>query len=170
MKKPFLLRYILFFLCCFQVSAFAVSQQNIHIKADHMQLNVKLRRTIYIGHVLIKTQTTQLEGQQITIQRDQNDQVSAILDVGDPAYYSDQPQDPKQKPTLAHAKMIEYYPQKHLAILKGEAFAKQGENVIQAPLIHYDTKNGLLTAFGNKETQVYMDVIADEDGIPSNSS
>ena len=152
------LQYCFIFLCfAFLGNSFATPKQNIHIQADHMRLNIKTKITTYTGNVLIKKPQVQLKGEKIVIKRNRDNQIVSIINHGNPAYYSDQ--STKQKPIFAHAHIIEFYPKKHQAILKGKASIKQGVDVIHAPIVHYDTKNHVISAFGNKKTQIQMKVL-----------
>ena len=152
------LHFFLLYVLLISSSGATTSNQNIQIQADHMQISTK-NTIIYMGHVVIRKENTQLEGQKIIVQRDGNDQITCIIDYGNPAHYSDQEIDSKQKSVFAHAKIIEFYPKKHLAILKENAFVQQGVDTINAPAIRYDTKNGLLYASGNQKMQMHMSVV-----------
>lgn len=65
----------------------------------------------------------------------------------------------QDKPEVhAYAKKIEYFPEKHLLILKDDAIVIQGDNKIEAPIIKYNilTHHVLTQAIDGKRTKLII--------------
>lgn len=113
--------------------------QPVHFKADTVSYNHTTGVGIYTGHVTIVQGTTQIIANQIVTYSNQQNQVQKAIAIGTPAQYQTQPK-PNQALIQADASTIEYYPQKRLAILKGNASVVQNKNVLKSPWISYDMK------------------------------
>ena len=141
----------------------------LKITADSVNMNYKERITTYIGHVDAKNEDSELKGDKIITHHDQHNKIILMIDTGCPATFKTITS--KSKPALnAQAKIIKFFPQQHLAILIGNAYARQGTNSIHASIIHYDTQKRILHSSSNQKSRVHIRIQRSEDRGQKNFS
>lgn len=133
-----------------QASAQLQSNKPLSISSDAATILYQKGHDIYQGNVIVKQNQSQLKGDKLDAYRNTQGQIYKVLVNGQPATI-DSTQD---NPLHAHAQTILMSPQLHHILLLGNAFAKQGNNVINAPIISYDTKKARLQAYHQGDNSV----------------
>lgn len=131
----------------------------LELSADTADLNQQSHRGEYIGSVELNQGTSHLRAASaITEGNKQNKLVMALAkgNAKEQAHFwvltaLDKP------PLHAYADTIQYFPDKHLIVLSGNARVVQGDNSFSAPKINYDTlKQHVLSKNDGKERTVII--------------
>ncbi len=113
----------------------------IYLSSDSADLNQSTHRGEYIGHVDFRQGTSHITAVRAVTLVDKSNRLTQAFAYGDEkerAHFSTITD--KQKPRLhAHAKIIRYFPSKHLIELEGEAEVTQDNDRFEADMIQYDT-------------------------------
>lgn len=113
-------------------------QQKLILKSAAASLNIETGISVYRGNVTVDQGTTHLLADTLTLHTNKQNELTAATAIGKPAHYRTIPR--LGKPEFhADADMIEYYPDKNLIILIGNAIAKQENNTYRGPRIEYNT-------------------------------
>lgn len=167
MKNPINLRYLLkhgifFYLALvtpFKLFALASDkQQPATMLADSLTYNKNTGIGVYTGHVQITQGTTKITANQITTYSDKNNNITKAIATGTPATYTSQTQ-ANQPPMQATAATIQYFPDKQLVLLIGNAVVTQKQNVLKSPWISYDMKNNMIVTSNNKAAKQRTTII-----------
>lgn len=136
------LSIFLMIMCCASVS-FALesdNQQPLELKASSADINQSEHKGIYSDGVEFDQGSTHIRADRAITKTDNNNKLTMAVIYGNAqnqAHYWSQME--KNKPDLhAYADMIEYYPDKKIIRLIGNARVEQGENLFTAPKISYD--------------------------------
>lgn len=132
------------------------SEKTAQVTADSVQYNNKTGVAKYIGHVKATQGTTIVTAEQITLYRNDDNDIERIVATGKPAQYSTQPA-PNQPRLQASANTIEYYPLQGKVQLIDQGIATMGNNRFSANHITYDMNQQLLessTRYGGQSTIV----------------
>ena len=130
------------------VSAHALStdrDQPINIEAERAEADEKSRVTIYRGHAIITQGTLRITGDKIEIYLNEADEFVKLVSVGRPASMRQLPDDSEEYRT-AKAKRLEYFADRDLIVLLGDAVYGQGGDQISAARIEYDSRRGRMRA------------------------
>lgn len=120
------------------------------IRADKITFDQKQHTSTYINNASICQGTTHLSGQKITLTLNQsNSTIRKLIDIGHPAHFNTL-QKSNDKPLMAQADTIIYYPQKQQALLLGHGQIKQDKNIFRGPHIWYDIRNQIVTSTTKK--------------------
>lgn len=137
------------------VNAQMDQSKRLTISSDEATMHYHEGYDVYSGHVTVKQNLSKLTGDELRAYRNKQGQVYKVLVNGQPAkLYTQNTQ--KQKPLHAHAQTMLITPQLHQVLLLGHAHAQQGDNIINAPIINYDTQNAVLKAYhqGNNSVKI----------------
>lgn len=116
-------------------------KQVLQMRAGSADLNQQTHQGIYIGDVQLDQGTTHIRAvEAITTGNEKNQLILAVIkgDKRSQAHYWTLI-DENKPPVHAYADIINYYPEKHLIELIGNARVEQGTNSFAAPKISYDT-------------------------------
>ncbi|WP_297888538.1 lipopolysaccharide transport periplasmic protein LptA [Sulfurihydrogenibium sp.] len=127
---------------------FAQQQTNkkepVVINADKLEYNNKEKLAIYTGNVDVKKGNFNLKADVVKIYLDEKGDVSRIYASGN-VYF-------QQENKWGKAKEGEYYKDKNLIILRGNAEVHQDKNVVEGDEIHYytDEEKAVAISKGNR--------------------
>ena len=121
------------------------AEQPIHIEADRAEADESKRVTIYRGDAVITQGSLRITGDTVWIYFNTEDEFVKLVSVGSPAHLRQLP-DGSDDYRTADAKRLEYYAQKNLILMLGNAVYGQGQDRIQAERIEYDSKRGRMLA------------------------
>ena len=115
----------------------------IYLSSDSADLNQSTHRGEYIGHVDFRQGSSHITSARAVTLVDKDNKLTQADAYGDEkvrAHFSTLTD--SNKPRLnAYAKIIRYFPKKHLIELEGHAEVTQGNDRFEADLIKYDTLN-----------------------------
>lgn len=124
-------------------AAFALeadNQEPLELKASSADINQSEHQGTYTNGIEFDQGTTHIRADRAITKTDKNNKLTQAVIYGNKntqAHYWTQME--KSKPDLhAYADIIEYYPDKKIIKLIGNAKVKQGENLFTAPKISYD--------------------------------
>jgi lipopolysaccharide export system protein LptA len=113
----------------------------IHVDADNALFTQQTHKGIYTGNVTLVQGTTNLTAHKaMTLGNEKNNLIlaEAYGNGKEQAHYWTKTA--VDKPVFhAYADTIRYYPEKHYIELIGHAKVMQGDNVLTAPMVRYDT-------------------------------
>ena len=119
--------------------------QPIHINAAEAEADNQNRVTIYRGDVVITQGTMRITGDTVWIYFDESNAITKLVSEGKPAHFRQLPDDGDVYQT-ADARRMEYYADKDLIVMLGDARYGEGDDRITAERIVYDSRNGRMTA------------------------
>lgn len=119
--------------------------QPIHINAAAAEADNQERVTIYRGDVVITQGTMRITGDTVWIYFDENDSMTKLVSEGEPAHFRQLP-DTGDIYQTADARRMEYYADRDLIVMLGNARYGEGDDRVTAERIVYDSKNGRMTA------------------------
>ncbi|MCD6046825.1 MAG: lptA [Gammaproteobacteria bacterium] len=93
---------------------------------------------VYQGNVHATQGTTSLSSNTLTLKLNNARQLQSAIAEGSPAIYTTTLK-PKEVPLVAKAQHLEYLPQQHQIILRGDGFVTHGDDSYRSSLIYYDT-------------------------------
>ena len=132
-------------LCGFTHALSSDSEQPIHIEADRAEADESKRVTIYRGDAVITQGSLRITGETVWLYFNENDEFIKLVSIGSPAHLRQLPDGAKDYRT-ADARRLEYYAQKNLILLLGNAVYGQGRDKIRADRIEYDSLRGKMLA------------------------
>jgi lipopolysaccharide export system protein LptA len=122
------------------LTANALSSDNFlptKISADNAIYDHNLHVSIYRGDVTITQGTTSLQGDEVMIYNQSNNQkVQKLIAIGNPAVYRTLPNHQTQY-LYARAKRIEFYPLQHRILLIGDGEITDNKNSFAGARIEY---------------------------------
>ena len=136
----------------------------INIEADRAEADEKSRVTIYRGDAIIVQGTLRITGDKIEIYLNEEDQFVKLVSVGRPASMRQLPDDSEVYRT-AKAKRLEYFADRDLIVLLGDAQYGQGADQISADRIEYDSRRGRMRARAKQPEEGAADGAAPTDRI-----
>ena len=119
--------------------------QPIKIVADRAEADDQSRTAIYRGDVVITQGTMRITGDTVWIYYDENKDITKLVSVGKPAHFRQLP-DGKSDFETADANRMEYYTQRNLIYMNGDARYGQGNDSVRADRIVYDTHRSRMQA------------------------
>ncbi|MCP5152147.1 MAG: lipopolysaccharide transport periplasmic protein LptA [Ectothiorhodospiraceae bacterium] len=123
--------------------------QPIEIEANRAEADESQRVTIYKGDAVITQGTLRISGETIWIYLNAEDEFVKLVSVGRPAQMRQIP-DGETEPQVADAKRLEYYADRDLIVLLGNARYGQGQDRISAERIEYDSRRGRMRAVAQR--------------------
>lgn len=123
------------------------SNQRLTISSDEVTMHYRQGYSDYKGHVIAHRGASQLTGQRLQTFRNQHGQVYKILVDGQPSQLYTANASKQAQPLHAHAQRMLLAPLNHYILLLGQAHAQQGQTIINAPLIGYNTQKAVLKAY-----------------------
>ncbi len=140
--------YLLLILCLTQpVLAENSSDEDIQIRANFMQYDMKTSSSIYTGDVHINQGTISITGDKVIIKRTE-DELRMIEITGQPARFEQD--DGNTKVEASSEKMIYAATRDHLTLIE-KAQLKQADRIVESQRIVYNTSNQSVTAGSNKK-------------------
>ena len=133
-------------------------EQRIEIEADSAEADEKARVTIYRGDAVITQGTLRITGDTVWIYFNENYEFVKLISEGRPAHMQQQPDGDKELQT-ADANRLEYYADKNLIVLLGNAVYGMGQDRISADRIEYDSLNGRMRAAGKERQRVKIQIM-----------
>ena len=128
-------------------------QKRITIQSNALTMLYHQGLDIYQGNVEVQQGNSQLTGHSMYAYRNQHHKLYKILINGQPATLTISPSE-SSSTLYAHAQTLLINPQLHSILLLGQAHARRGNNIINAPLISYDTQKALLKAYQHGRSSV----------------
>ncbi len=128
-----MLRILILLLISFFFS-YAQTDKPVVIEADTLRYDKKAQIAIYEGNVEVKSDDFRLFSEKLEIFLDNNGDIKKIIALGNVRFYKGN--------RRGKSKKAEYYKEKNLIILKGNAELQQDNNVIEGDEIvyHIDTE------------------------------
>ena len=114
-------------------------------KSESATYNYKQHIATFIGDVVMTQGTTKLTANKVIVYRTAAGKIKKLLAYGKLAHYQTLP-DSDKRLLHAKAKTIEYFPEKGLAILIGDAHVHQGKNSVIGTRIVYNMKKQMMTS------------------------
>ena len=141
------LKYGLFIFGWISASVALPSDPNqvAYFSSDTISLNQQQGITIYGGHVHMQQGSTSLFADKVTVYKNQAGVTYQVIAIGNPAHYSNIPED-KAEPVDASGRSIVYYPLKKTAVIWGGGSVVQGKNSLKGEHIIYDTVKQILSS------------------------
>jgi len=134
---------------CFCIPAYALdsdSRQRLNIVADSGIYNFKTGVDIYQGHVKVDQGSTHITADKLITKKNQQHKIQEATAYGVEtlAHYWTLPKvsDPEMH---ARAKIIKFYPLQMNVSLEQDVHVTQGENAFKGELIHYNSKDQIIT-------------------------
>lgn len=122
--------------------------QPVRIDAGSASLDHQNRIATYRGDVVIVRGSLRITGDQVTMQFDEGYDLETLVAEGEPAHFEQQlDSGPTQK---GNAARIEYRVEDGAMIFLGSAQIAQGEFLMQAERIDYDSFTGSIQGVGDK--------------------
>ncbi|MDX1518594.1 MAG: lipopolysaccharide transport periplasmic protein LptA [Gammaproteobacteria bacterium] len=143
------------FACCLLGSVPAVlalstdKDQPIEVEADYAELDDEKGITIYKGNVIVTQGSMRIDGDEMVVTYDENDDLDTLIVTGRPAHYQQMP-DGGTIPDEAEALKMEYHSPKNLIVLINEALVKQEGLRFSGNRIEYDTERSKVYARGSQ--------------------
>jgi len=119
--------------------------QPIDIEADSAESDDLRRVTVYRGDVIINQGTIRITGDQVTLYRDEANDLKKMVSLGSPATFRQLP-DGEPHYRTANAERMEYYTDRDRVILLGKAVYGKGADRVSADRIEYDSLSSRMTA------------------------
>ena len=132
---------ILFFISNVVFALPSDRDQILQVRAGSADLNQQTHQGVYLDDVQLDQGTTHIRAVEATTTGNEKNQLILAVIKGNKntqAHYWSL-MDEKKPPVHAYADIINYYPDKHLIELIGNARVEQGTNSFTAPKISYDT-------------------------------
>ena len=127
-------------------------EQPVSIEADRAEADERERVTVYHGDAIITQGTLRITGDTIRIYVDEDDEFVKLVSVGKPATMRQLPDHAVQYRT-AKADRLEYFADRDVILLLGNAQYGQGSDRISAGRIEYDSRRGRLKASSSASEQ-----------------
>lgn len=129
------------------------NQQPYHIKSDHAVYRRPQHTTTFEGHVVIEQGSTRMTGEKTVVYHATNsNKIIKLITTGHLAQYSTLP-DGKTQRLYCQAKVIQYYPLIHHALLVGHAKASQAANSLSGQRIWYNLATQRVESMRSGTTQ-----------------
>ncbi len=135
--------------------------QDIEIYADAAVLDESNNISIYTGKVIVIQGSIRMTGDKMTVHNDDEDELELLIMEGRPATYRQLPDD-SEVYDEAKALTMEYYEERNLIYLIGEAWSKQGDGEVSATCIEYDTEQSRARAWSGSVKCAGQDLEADK--------
>ncbi len=137
------------------------SQEPLELKASQADINQSEHKGIYTDGIEFDQGTTHIRADRAETKTDANNKLTMAIIYGNKtsqAHYWSQME--KDKPDLhAYADIIEYYPDKKIIKLIGNARIEQGDNSFKAPQVTYNIEKHHIVSGGmvnNKQKTVII--------------
>lgn len=124
-----------------------------------MHFDFKHRIFIYTDHAKATQLDNVLKGDVITAYQNKFHQIRKVVTRGKPAYFTKSNRTSGKPPLQSKADIIYFYPLKHIALLEGHAWAKQGSDEMTGHTIKYNTKTELLYGKSKPHHQVHFELV-----------
>lgn len=130
--------------------------QPIEINADSALINEKENRAQYQGAVEVTQGTFRLNGDQIDLATNANNEVERFVAIGQPARFQSLRRKTDTAPVTGRANRISYSYDDERVVLIGDAEVRSEGSVFSGPEITYDLESGEVTAAGSRSDRVNM--------------
>jgi lipopolysaccharide export system protein LptA len=126
------------------------------VESDQAELDRNTNIGTYTGDVIIIQGTFELNADRVVVTA-ADGELSHIVATGEPADFRQRP-DGADEDMTGHARQIDYFADKSLVVLTGNALVQQGKDVVESERIEYELENDIVRAVmveGN-DTRVQM--------------
>jgi lipopolysaccharide export system protein LptA len=126
------------------------------VESDHAELDRNTNIGTYTGDVIIIQGTFELNADRVVVTASDSE-LSHIAATGEPADFRQRP-DGADEDMTGHARQIDYFADRSLVVLTGNALIQQGKDVVESERIEYELENDIVRAVmveGN-DTRVQM--------------
>lgn len=130
--------------------------QPIEINADSAVINEKENRARYEGAVEVTQGTFKLNGDQIDLTTNANNEVERFVATGAPARFESLRRKTDTEPVRGRSARITYSYDDELIVLTGDAEVRSEGSVFSGPEISYDLNTGEVIAAGSRTNRVNM--------------
>nr|VFK22550.1 MAG: lipopolysaccharide export system protein LptA [Candidatus Kentron sp. MB] len=124
-------------------------EQPIYVEADSAEADEAHKTVTYKGTVIVTQGSMRINGETVTLYYDENRTLTKAKVKGRPARFQQRPDGSKEK-QHAKANRMEYFANRDLIILLGNAHSWQGKRRISADRIEFDTKKSRVRAHGKR--------------------
>lgn len=145
--------------CVYSLAPTTNKREPIYLKADTVEFNNTTHQGRYLGNVQLDQGNAHLTANKAKTYANKNNQLTLAIAYGGKkqAHYWSLPEGKKQY-LHAYADTIKYFAQKNQIHLIGHAKVTQGDDVMKAPLIIYDTKTQHVISKGNRLSRTTITV------------
>lgn len=126
----------------------------VSVTADRAEL-VEGNYAVYTGHVVLTSNTLEMDGARLELRQQANGQFVATL-TGTPAHMAHPSSGPDDPPVTAHANTLIFDSAAQLITLSGDAELTRGQNLVTGRTVSYNTENHRVQATGGAGSQVRM--------------
>lgn len=144
-------RVALLFLALLMTNLHAAEVQRdepIFIESDSLKIDDVKGISIYKGNVIFRQGLDSLKADELVIHSSERQQVDKIIATGQPARF-DHDAELHDEKSWGEAEAIEYYANKSLVVLNGNAHFQQGDNQFSGNRIEYEADKKLVKAGKN---------------------
>lgn len=126
------------------------SDQPIHIESDKAERYGTEGKTVYIGSVILTQGSLKLVADKLTILTNDNNEVSELIAVGEPAHLQ---QRPEVDSPITHARgsTLKYFIDKEVIELISKASLQQDDSTVESDHIEYYMADRTVKAGGTKD-------------------
>lgn len=131
----------------------AASAQPIEIQADHFEMLLAERRTTYTGNVVATQGSRAISGQELVVNFNDDNEITAMRASGEPATLTDTAENP---PISLSGTALDYDFDESVVRTEGDGVLSQGGDTIVAETIVYDLDEDRARAVGNEKQRVKL--------------
>jgi lipopolysaccharide export system protein LptA len=121
----------------------------ITIESDQAELDQIAQVGTYSGNVVVSQGSFTLNADTMVVTVEDGE-LSHIVAKGDPTDFKQRPEG-QTEDVKGGAKQIDFFADRSLIVLSGDAWVKQGEDMVQSPKIEYEVKTDRVRAVGTGE-------------------
>lgn len=125
----------------------------VKVSADKIEVNQKTGRSKYVGHVVLTQGTLRIEAQEIVVQLREGE-LDKVTASGKPVTFR-QRLDGQAEEISGSALRVQYNALENRVDLYDQVAFRQGEDVFQSPVVHYDIAATRLTADARSQERVH---------------
>ena len=118
--------------------------QPMSVESDHAELDRNTNIGTYTGNVIIVQGTFKLNADRVVVTAT-GGELTHIVANGEPAEFRQRP-DGSNEDMTGHAQQIDYYADKSIVVLTGQALVQQGKDVVESERIEYELDKDMVRA------------------------
>ncbi len=119
----------------------------ITIESDRAELDQVAQVGTYTGNVVVSQGSFQLNADTMVVTVEDG-ALSHIVAKGDPTDFKQRPEGHSED-VKGGAKQIDFFADRSLIVLSGDAWVRQGEDMVQSPRIEYEVETDRVRAVGS---------------------
>ena len=117
----------------------------IFIESDSLKIDDTQGISVYEGKVVFRQGVDRLRADKVVVYSEQRQDVTKVVATGQPAHFDHEAELPEES-SWGEADTIEYYADKSLLILNGNARFQQGDNQFSGNRVEYELDKKLVKA------------------------